>query len=525
MNSSSTIINNYYKQAIEYVNKNDYLSSVDIYKKILNEPLNITDKNKYLMELGNIYEKLDMYYKAITECYVIIIQSEPYNGVILNQIGVCYSNINDIKLAIHYFKKVLNIAEIPDVYCNIGVCYQKINDYDNAELQFFKAHKLDINNSKIIHGLANIYYINKKYDKAIEYFNKIKGYNDNPQMMYDTAFSQLGKQNFEAGFKLYECRLLFNNINPQTKLIERLEIPSIKLWDGNGKCNKLLIVSEQGFGDNIQYYRFIVELSHVYPDMVIHYFCKKEIAHLFKTYKNIHIIDNVIINTFDSNNNPIFTYDYKIYIMSLPFILRLDKIHPNKVNYINTDETMIHKWKDNFKHLKKYKVGFVYNGLLSSFIEKYIPLIDFEIFTDLDIELICIHKKSDILTDISNLSNKVKEKIHFYDIDNDQPFVDTIHILLNIDLLITIDTYIVHLAGILNIKTWLLLGNYSEWRWSNRDVTYWYSSVELIRMKEKKELKNILGVVKKKLMDVLDNQKVNLILDKQKLYESFVYEI
>jgi ADP-heptose:LPS heptosyltransferase len=211
--------------------------------------------------------------------------------------------------------------------------------------------------------------------------------------------------------------------------------------------------------------------------------------------------------------------------MSLPFILKLDKIHPNKVNYINTDETLTHKWKETFKPLKKYKVGFVYNGLLSSFIEKNIPLINFETLTDLDIELICIHKKSDILTDISNLSNKVKDKIHFYDIDNDKPFLDTIHILLNIDLLITIDTYIVHLAGILNIKTWLLLGNYSEWRWSNRDETYWYNSVELIRMKEKKELKNILGVVKNKLIEVLYNQKIDPILDKQKQYETFVYEI
>jgi ADP-heptose:LPS heptosyltransferase len=98
------------------------------------------------------------------------------------------------------------------------------------------------------------------------------------------------------------------------------------------------------------------------------------------------------------------------------------------------------------------------------------------------------------------------DKIHSFDIDVDTPFEDTIHILKNIDLLITIDTYIVHLAGILNVKTWLLLG-YSEWRWSNNETkTYWYNSVELIRRKpEENELKDMIPRVKSKLEDIIVN--------------------
>ena len=124
----------------------------------------------------------------------------------------------------------------------------------------------------------------------------------------------------------------------------------------------------------------------------------------------------------------------------------------------------------------------------------------------LDIDLICIHQKNDIQEE--NDQMKYKERIHIYDIDLNQPFEDTIHILRNIDLLITIDTYIVHLAGVMNVPTWLLLGNYSEWRWSNKGKTYWYDSVELIRMnkpdkenKEKTEFKEILKTVRKKIVD------------------------
>ena len=477
------------------VNNNSNINNTELVK--------IIEKNKNLYELGNTYEKTNMYHKAICECYIVILQTDPQNGIVLNQIGVCYSNLGEYKLAIHYFKKVLKIKEIADVYCNIGLCYEKIKDYDSSESNFLKAYYLDSDNNRIKSAIANIYDILKLYDKAIEYYNKIKDYDDNPKEKYNSSFSYLAKQNFTKGFELYENRLEYNNINPQTNLIERLEIPFLKLWNGKDKCNKLLIVAEQGLGDNIQYYRFIIELSELYPDMIIHYFCKKQISHIFKIYGKIEIIDNVFVN---SENNPFLNYDYKIYIMSLPKILNLNQVTPNKINYINTNESLLDYWKKEFTPLKKYKVGFVYNGLLNSFIEKNIPLISFENLFDLDIELICIHKKSDIEDDITNLPDNLKERIRFFEIDNKEPFLDTIHILQNIDLLITIDTYIVHLAGILNVKTWLLLGYYSEWRWSDEeDSTYWYNSVELVRMKEKQEFKNILKRVKNKLIKVLLN--------------------
>ena len=127
--------------------------------------------------------------------------------------------------------------------------------------------------------------------------------------------------------------------------------------------------------------------------------------------------------------------------------------------------------------------------------------ISLEQFNGLEnIDLICLHKQNEISQDLNKI--EFKDKINSFDIDNDKSFEDTICILKNLDLLISIDTSIVHLAGILNIKTWLLLG-YSEWRWSNEDTTYWYNSVELIRNKENTEFKNILQVVKSKLIDIL----------------------
>jgi hypothetical protein len=116
--------------------------------------------------------------------------------------------------------------------------------------------------------------------------------------------------------------------------------------------------------------------------------------------------------------------------------------------------------------------------------------------------LICISRLNEIDPEHINL---LKDKITFLDIDKDVPFEDTIAVLNNIDLLLTVDTYIVHLAGVLNIKTLLLLGYTSDWRWFDDDICNWYKSVELMRMKEDKELKKIIINVREKLDKDLAN--------------------
>jgi tetratricopeptide (TPR) repeat protein len=467
----------------------DYNTAIQYYKKILElNPMNI---DKYLRELGEIYEKQNMFYEAV-ECYIKVLKTAKLDmssiGVLTNQIGSCYFNLTQYKLAIHYFKKVLLIKEIPDVYSNIGLCNVKLKDYKEAEVNLLKSYKLKNNNHLACNTLGDVYYYTKKYDNSIKYYKKIT--NPNSSQSYNLSFPYLAKKDFKNGLSLYENRLKTNNINPQTNLNDRLDV-QLEYWDGHTKCNSLLIVAEQGLGDNIQYYRFIIELSEKYPNIKISYFCKKEISHLFKTYNNIEIIQNLYI----------FNFDYKLYIMSLPKILNLTQIVPNKINYINTDEEKLTFWKNKTDSLKRYKVGFVYNGLLTSFIDKNIPLAEFEKLCDLNIDLICIHRKSEVEKDFKNIS--FSDKIIHYDIDNDTPFEDTIHLLQNLDLLITIDTFIVHLAGILNVKTWLLLG-ISEWRWSDdASKTYWYNSVELIRTKENEELKDLIKTVKTKLASEL----------------------
>jgi tetratricopeptide (TPR) repeat protein len=254
--------------------------SIEIYKEnIHKDPSNLSN----YIELGKLYEHNGKFQEAIDECHMRVLSYQPYNGATINQIGVCYFNMMQYKKAIEYFKKVLQLRELSDVHRNIALCYGKMKLYKSAEKYSALAYNLEPHNDENKSYLAELYFYYKQYDKSISFYKKIENLDDTIRYGYNAAFPYLAKQDFKNGFYYYEFRLRHNPINPQTQKIERLEIPQIKDWDGIQLCKRLLLIYEQGIGDNVQFYRFIIELARKYPTMGITFFCKDDAANLFRS--------------------------------------------------------------------------------------------------------------------------------------------------------------------------------------------------------------------------------------------------
>jgi tetratricopeptide (TPR) repeat protein len=168
---------------------------IDYYKKLIIQTEGM--KNGYLFKLGQVYETMQNYNDAIVQCFVPILKTDPDNGVVLNEIGVCYSQLSQYKLAIHYFQKVLTLKEIVDVYCNISVCYIAIKEYESAEKTLLHACKLDPNHDRINGAIGELYFYNKKYNKSIAFYQKIK--NKDFKYRYNSCFPYLGKKDFKKG--------------------------------------------------------------------------------------------------------------------------------------------------------------------------------------------------------------------------------------------------------------------------------------------------------------------------------------
>ena len=494
----SRTVQYYLNCAEQFKNKNRYENAIHMLDNAFELKDQHTEESIGIIfdYYADIYKMMKQYEKSIIYLEKrMYITKEPSKYLfLLNELGTCYNELNKNEQAIIYFSKIISMVNVPIVFVNISLCYTQLKLYKKAILYYKKG--LENNNDidmkhKIYDSLGAIYFYIKDYDTSLKYYNLCDM--TNPNILYNMSFPYLAKKEFRKGLELYEKRLVNNDICIQTQKPLRVEIPFImKRWDGKMPCNKLLIIYEKGIGDNIQYFRYIIELSLKFPTMIIHYFCKDSISHLLDTsqYPNVDVVDNVSID---------YGYHYKLYIMSLPHILEMDDVIPNVHNYIIQNKSLNDSWKQRLNQLqiakKRPKIGLVFNGLLNSFIDKQIEFNNISKLFLNDCDFICLHKKEDMSPSIKTFSN-----FHIFDIDKTKPFEDTISILNNVDLLITIDTSIVHMAGVMGIKTWLLLGNGSDWRWFNDDICSSYKDVSYIRLKGSCEFKNIIPCVDKKLL-------------------------
>lgn len=410
-------------------------------------------------------------------------QSLEEKGITLNEIGVNYYNTGKYSKAIKYFKEVLKIRELHDVLNNISVCYTNLYEFDLAKKYAYRS--LEIYNHFIAHRqLGAVLFYEKQYNESIKHYHQsleLNSKQDNIATTYSICFPYLAKKDFENGFKYYENRLI-QPPGSEGPLSARLELPMLKLWDTQKECKNLLVVSEQGLGDMVLYFRFVLELADQHPDMNVHYFCKTELSHVFHHNKpNLSVIDSV---------TDLSLFDYKVYLMSLPYHLKTRSIQPLHESYIKVNPEVDQYWKNKLSQSKKFKVGIAWNGLLDSWVEKNIPMQALKPLTELDIDLVCLKRKHEYADDLPTID--FADHLTMFDLDTHEPFEDTIAIINNLDLVITVDTVTAHLAGAQQAKTWVLLGRHSCWRWFNDNQKVWFNSVELYRNTIRDDWENAL---------------------------------
>ena len=175
--------------------------------------------------------------------------------------------------------------------------------------------------------------------------------------------------------------------------------------------------------------------------------------------------------------------------MSLPKIYyEKTKTFPSQINFIPKDKKIALKWKEKLNQIKGFKIGISWQGSKAHKSDhlRSIPLNYFkDLFNIENINFINLQKGFG-LEQIENF--KYRDKLYDFskEVDNGENiFEDTIGILQNIDLVITIDSSIAHLSGTLGVKTWMLLQYNPDWRWCVQSEKFsWYDSLKIYKSKE-----------------------------------------
>ena len=278
------------------------------------------------------------------------------------------------------------------------------------------------------------------------------------------ALLLLGK--LEQGFSAYEWRWK----NRVTTIDPRDYRGDIPLWDGQQSLQgkSILVFSEQGLGDTLQFSRYIPPLAAKGAKVIFE--VQQPLLELMQPWEGA----AAVIST----KSPVPSVDFKCPLMSLPrlFGTTLNTI-PTNTKYLTADPERVHRWQAQLGERKRPRIGLTWSGNPNQPEDRYrsVPLAALVEALPREFEYFCLQR------DIRPADRAVLEanpQIHNVDVD----FPERAAMCECMDLVISSCTSIAHLAGALGKPLWLLLSSNADWRWFlGRSDTPWYPAATLYR--------------------------------------------
>ena len=519
LDNEKIIIQTKIKSGIEYFKQKDFKKSEKQFKEIIEIDSNEIISNFYLGAISFEKNELD---KSKTYLFKVISVDEYHRDANL-MIGLIFYKVQNYKEAKFFIEKIYkrNTKDL-DVLNKLSLVLIHLNEFQYAKQILHESIKLKLNSFNTFNNLGFLYLKMEKTKECIKYYSKALEINKNNPITYTnlgTAYYRIADfQNsekiFENGLKYYpkndyilhayshlqlsKCDLNKGFIGWESRKKISNHKSSFgnktKEWQGESLDNKVIcIISEGGDGDMLHYFRYLYLINKKYSTKII-FVTKKNLAHIFR---NSHF--DIIA---EGDKTP--SFDYFQYLISLPGIFyKLDKEFAKNVNFIKTNNKSLEKWKIQLNTIKGPKIGLNWQGA-QYYPRDYIrsiPLKSFEkIFENNDLKFVSLVKGYG-----SEQIEKFKYKDRIIDFSQkidlgENSYDDTIGIIHNLDLIISVDTSVAHLAGTMETKTWLLLDVSSDWRWGiNEKVFKWYQNTTIFRQTKFLDWTNVINEVSRKL--------------------------
>ncbi len=308
-------------------------------------------------------------------------------------------------------------------------------------------------------------------DGAIdEYLHALRLKPDFAEAHWNSSLALLLQGKFEAGWTEYEWRWKRNT----NEVLPAFKQPR---WDGSPLSSRtILLHTEQGIGDNLFALRYASMVKARGGIVLVK--CPKWLIPLFSRVSGI---DRLI-----AKSEPLPAFDVHLPLLSLPgvFGTRLETI-PGAVPYISADPPLIEHWRRELSPIREFRIGVAWQGNPShawdrhrSFALKHLePLARVPGVRILSLQKGPGSEQLEALGDrfsVLSLGSRLDEA--------HGSFMDTAAVLRNVDLLVTSDTAIAHLAGALAVPVWLALCSTPDWRWLlERTDSPWYPTMRLFR--------------------------------------------
>ena len=380
--------------------------------------------------------------------------------------------------------------------------YNTINVLDKSLALYHILNQRLPNNPSILYNIAFTLKKLGHLDQALPFYNKTLELNpQHTEALFSRGLAYLVIGEFEKGWEGYEWRYS----RPSQGSLRTYDEPR---WDGTDLCGKtILIHAEQGLGDTFQFIRYAQAVKEKNGIVIVA--VQKPLVTIMKQCKHI---DHVIA----LNETPPH-FDVHAPLMSLPYILKTTfETIPNDHPYLYADETLVAHWKNQLASDKNFKIGICWQGndnyatplLRATVAQKSVHPQEFAPLSAIPGVSLYSLQKTTGTDQLDNLANDIK--IITFDGDFDQSngrFMDTAAVIPNLDLIITVDTSICHLAAGLGVPTWVMLPNPADWRWMmNRTDSPWYPTMRLFKQTTPGDWKTMIQEVAEELKKYMANK-------------------
>ncbi|HVT87532.1 MAG TPA: tetratricopeptide repeat protein [Tepidisphaeraceae bacterium] len=395
----------------------------------------------------------------------------PFPEASINLAVALYQS-NHVKHGIEVCRQLIRqIPEHSQAWNNLGIMLRDQNNMDEAIGAFYKAIQFKPDNADATTNLGNALREVGRFDEAVESLRKAVELSPQwPIAHHNLGSNLLLNGQWEQGWTEFEWRCRIKHPQPVC-----LDFPRPR-WDGGAiKGRTILVHAEQGLGDTIQFIRYLPRVVERGASIVL--MCQPPLKKL--------LIDFPGLKQLITTSDPSPEVDCHCPLMSLPVIFKttLDAV-PADIPYLKADSDLSFKWRQRLADITtKKKVGLVWAGR-KAHIEDRTRSMALSVLSPLakvhDIYFISLQK------DLSpEQSSHPSFTSNWFDRTNElNDFADTAALIDRLDLVISVDTAIAHLAGAMGKPVWLLLSYVPDWRWMlHREDTPWYPTMKLFRQK------------------------------------------
>ncbi|MGO8754318.1 MAG: DUF5672 family protein [Gallionellaceae bacterium] len=421
--------------------------------------------------------------------YRRVLEQEPQNAIALQYLGVLAMQRGDPVRGEQLIRQALGIrADIPDFHNNLGLCLRLQDRLREAQDCYRQAIAIKPDYAPAHNNLGlDLQAIGAVDEAIVAYQNALRLQPQFADAHWNLGLAYLLKGNMAAGWAEYEWRL---RCQPFSQ--DGLVLDNIAPWHGEPITGKILLVRrEQGAGDTFQFIRFIPPLLQRGARVLLD--VSPDLAELSRSVApEVELVDP---------KAPQATPDFYVNLMSLPRLLNitLDNL-PAKIPYLSADPVKIAAWETRLDRFRGKKIGIVWAGNpkhtndrnRSCPLELLAPLFRQDGVARFSLQI------GDAAAQLAPYRTAIADlgpELHSYS--------DTAAAVSVLDLLISVDTSVVHLAGALGRPAWVLLPYAPDWRWMlEREDSPWYPGLRLFRQDERGDWD---GVVQK-LVEALSGQ-------------------